>query len=178
MRADYAAVESLVAVQEDAEALITRLEQIAPAIVDDSVYWHIVLVGWVKNGRPENQARYRVLMQSKRRNRIRAMKRMSLAVWRALPDPVIAYHGVEYSGEDVDAALAWTLDPAVAVKFAKGREVVCRAFPKATVPFYTDRRGEREVIVLDASLGTTLAPGTPTNVRLDRCVTSRSGRKT
>lgn len=135
---------------------IEFVEHEGPGIIDDSFYWHLLLAAWVHNGTPDTQDRYRVLMQSKRRNRIRAMKRMSLAIWRALPDPVIAYHGIEkdHPDENVDRALAWTLDRAIAEQFAgPGGLIEMRAFPKSIVPFYTDRRSEREVIVLDASQG-------------------------
>lgn len=154
------------------ERLITELEAVAPEIQDDSVYWLMVLTSWVKNGTQAVQDRYRVLMQSKRRNRIRAMKRSSLAIWRALPDPVIA-HRLVAPGEDVDRAMSWSLDIASIERYMHGRELHTRAFPKSVVPFYTDRRAEREIVVLDAAAGTVLPPGTPTNAK-GTLTTSRS----
>lgn len=159
---DSEIVQRLLRVQHLPERLITELE--ASDIHDDSVYWLMVLTCWMKNGTQAVQDRYRVLMQSKRRNRIRAMKRGSLSVWRALPDPVIA-HRLIAPGEDIDRAMSWTLDPATIERFIEGRALHTRAFPKSVVPFYTDRRNEREIIVLDASQGTVLPPGTPTNAK-------------
>lgn len=169
---DAAIVVEMGKVQHLPDRCIDTLERLAPQIVDDSFYWLMVLTSWVGAGEPYLQERYRVLFSEKgRRNRIRAMKRGSLAIWRKLPDPIIAYHAVEHDDPDVDRAIAWTLDPAVARKF--GDVVVCRSFPKRVVPFYTDRRAEAEVIVLAAWEGTELPADTKPCVDLARIKTSR-----
>lgn len=135
--------------------MIERLERYAHQIKDDSTFWLVLVTAWVDCGGVETQDRFRALMSSDRRNRHKGMKGASRRAWRKLPDPVLAYRALR-PDEDPDRALAWSLDVEVVRRLylTSGRRVEARTFPKSAVVFYTDRRREREIIVLDASVGT------------------------
>lgn len=74
-------------------------------------------------------------------------------------DELVLYHGVEYSDDDYQAN-AWTLDHAIALKFARRfakpsnyREIWVTTMPYRQVirqaAFYTDHRSESEVYFVD-----------------------------
>ena len=155
---DGAILARLFAVQEDPASLVEFLEREAWSIRDPSAYWLAVVSAWVKSGRAEYQDRYRKLLSVPRRNRIRGMKKASRRAYYALPREVVAYRAIA-PGEDPDRALSWSLDCACIARLYPARAIIARRFAKRDIAFYTDRRGERELIVLDASLGQPLREG-------------------
>lgn len=120
-------------------------------IVDNVTYWQMVATCWIGFGRTARLATFRGLLASQRPMRWRLMKKADRRVWRALPGTVTAYRAHD-DGEDLGEMISWTIDRAVAEKFAAAweREVVTRQFPKRDVVAYFDRRGEREILVLRA----------------------------
>lgn len=145
-RTDSAIAAAVIRVEGNAAALIDVLERELPLVQDDSAYWSILLAAWMKNGRAEYQDRYRALMLSRRRNRRRAMKHASRAVYDRLPTRVRVWRAVA-PGEDPDRSLSWTLDPARIRELYPDRPIVERVVPRRCIAFYTDRRGEREVVI-------------------------------
>ena len=120
-----------------------------PTVRDDAIYWQLLAACWIKSGRVRELARWRVLFEAGRRGRWKLMKKKDRRVWRSLPSVVVA-HRASAAGENLADMLSWTLDRALAERFADawGRKVVTRRFPRDQVIAYFNRRRESEIVVL------------------------------
>lgn len=138
------------AVSEPPGRSVDYLLEHASQIRDDGTYWLVLLTTWVKAGTTERLADWSHLFQSRRRGRWKMMKKRDRAAWRRLPQFVTVYRAVA-PGEDIDAAISWSLDQATLRRLYPGREIVRREVPKMDIAALTTRRGEAEVILLPIS---------------------------
>ena len=120
-----------------------------PAILDHACYWQLVAAAWIGSGRQAAATEWRQLFTADRPHRWKLMKKRDRAVWRVLPQTIRAWRAVIF-GENVRAALSWTLDRQKAEHFARSwnRLIVEDQIAKHQVVAYFDRRGERELVVL------------------------------
>lgn len=116
-------------------------------IQDDSTYWQVLAALWIGHGTNAELENFTRLFSSKRRNRHKLMKGKDRQVWRSLPSVVTAYRAADPL-EILDRAIAWSLDLSVLERIWKGRPIFSRQFKKENIIAYFDRRGEREIIVL------------------------------
>ena len=124
----------------------------AHLIIDDSTYWNVLGTLWKLGGTVIQQVLWINLFSSTRKKRHKIMKKHERKFWRRLPSTVVAYRAVN-NIDEAGTAISWTLSKDIANSlFSEGgsREVVTRAFYKADIFAYFDRRKEQEIIVLCA----------------------------
>ncbi len=126
---------------------------IVDSVIDDSTYWNLVASVWIGHGGSRRKGDWLRVFTSSRRGRWKMMKGRDRKVWRKLPNSIRSWRAVR-KGEDIEEAISWTLDKGVAERFGRlwDREVKERVFSKERVIAYFDRRREREIIVLPASM--------------------------
>jgi hypothetical protein len=132
----------------DGTRVVRALYAWGPDITDDAAYWCVVGSVWVGHGELKDRHLWTPLFSADRPRRDKIMKTRDRRKWKGLPDTLRVYRAAP-PDEPRGSGWSWTLDPAIADKFAAAwdREVITREVNMRDVLAYFDRRGEREILI-------------------------------
>jgi hypothetical protein len=117
--------------------------------LSDPTYWELLRALWLTAGKRENYDTFRGLFRSKHPHRDWFMTLEDDAFLQSLPEEFEVYRAAYPESDD---GLSWTLDRDFAERYAEEqkRVLVTRRVKKREVFAYISRRGESEILILEA----------------------------